>query len=142
MTDDLAPPANGYRPRITDLPSTDRPRERLATDGAAVLNNNELLAILLRVGIEGENAVRMAERLLAQVGGLPGLHRASYADPSDRSELPSVSMRAATAGRAQPRSPAPEDPERPRARRDRGGLRARRGWQAVRGVLPHPPEAD
>jgi len=80
VTDDPAPPANGYRPRIMDLPSTDRPRERLATDGASVLNNNELLAILLRVGIEGENAVRMAERLLSEVGGLPGLHRASYSD--------------------------------------------------------------
>lgn len=80
MTDDLTLPADGYRPRITDLPNTDRPRERLASDGAAALNTNELLAILLRVGIEGENAVRMAERLLAQVGGLPGLHRATYHD--------------------------------------------------------------
>jgi DNA repair protein RadC len=69
-----------YRPRILDLPSSDRPRERLAIDGAAVLNNNELLAILLRVGIAGENAIRVAERLLGQVGGLAGLHRASYAE--------------------------------------------------------------
>ena len=69
-----------YKPRITDMPSAERPRERLAREGAAVLNNAELLAILLRVGIAGENAVRLAERLLAQLQGLPGLHRAGYAD--------------------------------------------------------------
>lgn len=69
-----------YRPRITDLPEDDRPRERLIQGGPRGLRDAELLAILLRVGIEGENAVRMAERLLAQLGGLPGLHRASHAD--------------------------------------------------------------
>jgi DNA repair protein RadC len=69
-----------YKPRIHDLPSTDRPRERLAREGAAVLSNAELLAILLRVGVAGENAVRVAERLLAQLQGLPGLHRAGYAE--------------------------------------------------------------
>jgi DNA repair protein RadC len=69
-----------YRPRITDMPSGDRPRERLAEAGASSLNNAELLAILLRVGVEGENAVRMAERMLNELGGLPGLHRASYTD--------------------------------------------------------------
>ena len=69
-----------YKPRIQDLPSSDRPRERLAREGAAVLSNAELLAILLRVGVAGENAVRVAERLLAQLQGLPGLHRAGYAD--------------------------------------------------------------
>ena len=52
-----------YRPRIQDLPTNDRPRERLQHEGPAALSNAELLAILLRVGVAGENAVRMAERL-------------------------------------------------------------------------------
>jgi len=69
-----------YNPRITDLPLEDRPRERLLHVGANGLHNAELLAILLRIGVAGENAVRVAERLLAHLGGLPGLHRASYAD--------------------------------------------------------------
>ncbi len=69
-----------YRPRITDMPRGDRPRERLAEAGPGSLSNGELLAILLRVGVKGENAVRVAERLLNQLGGLAGLHRASYAD--------------------------------------------------------------
>src|SRR5258708_6408854 len=72
--------AGEYRPRILDLPTNDRPRERLQREGPAVLSNAELLAILLRVGIAGENAVRVAERLLAQLDGLAGLHRAGYAD--------------------------------------------------------------
>ena len=69
-----------YHFRIPDLAVDDRPRERLAAAGAAALSHAELLAILLRVGTEGENAVRLAERLLAQWGGLPGLHRMSHAD--------------------------------------------------------------
>lgn len=69
-----------YQPRITDLPTTDRPRERLAEVGASNLSHAELLAILLRVGVKGENAVRLSQRILAQLGGLTGLHRASYTD--------------------------------------------------------------
>ena len=69
-----------YHLRIQDLAMDDRPRERLAAVGAAALSHAELLAILLRVGTKGENAVRLAERLLAQWGGLPGLHRMSHAD--------------------------------------------------------------
>jgi len=66
--------------RITDLEETDRPRERLAELGASVLSNAELIAILLRVGVQGENAVQMGQRLLKDLGGLHGLHRASFAE--------------------------------------------------------------
>lgn len=69
-----------YRPRIADLAQADRPRERLLAVGAEGLSNAALLAILLRVGTRGENAVRLAERLLAELGGLPGLHRKSQSD--------------------------------------------------------------
>lgn len=66
--------------RITDLSSSDRPRERLAEHGAEVLTTAELLAILLRVGIQGENAVQMGQRLLMDLQGLRGLHRATFAE--------------------------------------------------------------
>lgn len=66
--------------RITDLSSSERPRERLAEHGPGVLSNAELIAILLRVGIEGENAVQMGQRLLQDLGGLHGLHRASVVE--------------------------------------------------------------
>jgi len=70
--------------RISDLATTDRPRERLAEVGAQALNNDELLAILLRTGLPGENAVQMGQRLLQTLDGLPGLARASFAQISSQ----------------------------------------------------------
>jgi DNA repair protein RadC len=64
--------------RITDLAEAERPRERLARLGPQALSLPELLAILLRVGLKGENAVQVAQRLLDQFGGLAGLHRAPF----------------------------------------------------------------
>lgn len=70
--------------RITDLAENDRPRERLAKNGAGALSKAELLAILLRVGIRGENAVQMAQRLLNKNHGLLGIHRASFEELCDQ----------------------------------------------------------
>lgn len=64
--------------RITDLASEDRPRERLAKLGAGSLSNAELVAILLRAGIQGMNAVQLAQNILIGSGGLTGLQRRSY----------------------------------------------------------------
>jgi DNA repair protein RadC len=64
--------------RITDLALSERPRERLASFGAGVLSSAELLAILIRVGVPGENAVQVGQRLLQKFDGLQGLHKASY----------------------------------------------------------------
>jgi DNA repair protein RadC len=64
--------------RITDLDQAERPRERLAKLGPQALSTAELLAILLRVGVAGENAVQVGQRLLQSLGGLAGLQRASY----------------------------------------------------------------
>ncbi len=63
--------------RITDLQESERPRERLIALGAQALSDAELLAILLRVGVQGENAVQVGRRLLHEFGGLAGIHRAS-----------------------------------------------------------------
>jgi len=67
------------RYRIKDLDAGDRPRERLAALGAKALSNAELLAILIRTGMAGMNAVGVSQQLIASSGGLPGLHRMSYA---------------------------------------------------------------
>lgn len=64
--------------RITDLAIDERPRERLARLGPQALSNAELLAILLRVGVTGENAVQVGQRLLQTFGGLAGLHKATF----------------------------------------------------------------
>src|SRR5690606_16292132 len=67
-----------YTPMIRDLPVDLRPRERIIYTGAGSLSNAELVAIILRMGGRGENVIRMAERLLSQFGGLPGLAQASF----------------------------------------------------------------
>jgi DNA repair protein RadC len=73
----LNEPPIEYSLTIHDMARHDRPRERLLQVGERALNTSELLAIALRTGIGGENVIRLAERLLAQFGGLPGLARAS-----------------------------------------------------------------
>ena len=70
--------------RITDLAESDRPRERLAKHGPGALTNAELLAILLRVGVQGENAVQVGQRLLQDFNGLSGLHHAPFAEICDQ----------------------------------------------------------
>jgi len=64
--------------RIKDIEPTDRPRERLAEKGPEALTAAELLAILLRVGVQGENAVQVGQRLLNDLNGLAGIHKADF----------------------------------------------------------------
>ncbi len=64
--------------RIADLDARDRPRERLAQLGPESLSSAELIGILLRVGVRGENAVEVGQRLLQTFGGISGLHQADY----------------------------------------------------------------
>jgi DNA repair protein RadC len=66
--------------RILDLDESERPRERLARLGAGSLSDAELLAILLRVGTQGENAVEVGQHLLTDFHGLRGLQRAASED--------------------------------------------------------------
>ena len=54
---------------IRDWPEAERPRERLARQGAAALSDAELLAIFLRVGLPGKSAVDLARELLDSFGG-------------------------------------------------------------------------
>lgn len=64
--------------RITDITESERPRERLKRLGPQSLTNAELLGILLRVGVPGENAVQLGQRILINLGGISGLHRATF----------------------------------------------------------------
>jgi DNA repair protein RadC len=69
---------------IKDMSEEERPRERLAKLGPQSLTNAELLAILLRVGVVGESAVQMGQRLLQTFGGISGIHRASIDELSNQ----------------------------------------------------------
>jgi DNA repair protein RadC len=69
---------------IKDMREEERPRERLAKLGPQSLTNAELLAILLRVGVVGESAVQVGQRLLHTFGGISGIHRASIDELSNQ----------------------------------------------------------
>ncbi|MBI4301832.1 MAG: DNA repair protein RadC [Chloroflexi bacterium] len=69
-----------YRPLIRDLPTRERPRERLRDYGAPFLSTTELMAIILRTGTPSESVLNMSARLLAHYGGLAGIARASFAE--------------------------------------------------------------
>ena len=67
-----------YHARIVDFPQDQRPRERLREVGAKYLSDAELMAILLRTGIKGQNVVVLSQQLLAQVGGISALSDVAF----------------------------------------------------------------
>lgn len=66
--------------RLKDQPESERPRERLAQLGPDALSHAELIAILLRTGLKGANAVEVGKQLLAKFGSLQALAQASLED--------------------------------------------------------------
>lgn len=58
---------------IRDWPESERPRERLLALGAGRLADAELLAVCLRTGAAGMDAVALGRMLLAHFGGWNGL---------------------------------------------------------------------
>ncbi|MBA2430736.1 MAG: DNA repair protein RadC [Chthoniobacterales bacterium] len=61
--------------KIREMPPADRPREKLIARGASALTDAELIAILLRTGLPGANAVQVAAKLLERYQSLNGLSR-------------------------------------------------------------------
>lgn len=66
--------------RIKDIPSDDRPREKLTLRGPQSLTDAELIAILLRTGMKGRSVVTVAQDLIAKEGNLAKLASKSIAD--------------------------------------------------------------
>lgn len=77
-----AAPLTRYTVAMRDLPSEDRPRERLLRYGPQALSTMELMAILLRTGTRDYSAVGLAEHLLSKCGGLRGVAKASVRELS------------------------------------------------------------
>jgi DNA repair protein RadC len=106
---------------LKDLPPDARPREKLLARGPGALSDVELLALLLRTGIQGKGVLQMAHELLQIDGfnGLAGLLNATADDlkrvkglgPAKRAEIVAVLelARRAVAQRLQER-PAFSDP--------------------------------
>ena len=79
--------------KIREMPQQERPREKLAAHGASALTDPELIAILLRTGIPGANAIEIARKLLKDYGSLSGLSRCSV---HDLAPIPGVGFAKAT----------------------------------------------
>jgi len=74
MTDATQRPA---RRSVRDLPASERPRERLASRGAAGLTSAELIGLLWTSGSRQASVATMAEDALVRCDGLSGLAAAS-----------------------------------------------------------------
>lgn len=64
---------------VKEMPKDERPRERMAHAGPQALSTAELIAIILRTGTGGENVLMIANRMLAESGGLAALARLDMA---------------------------------------------------------------
>jgi DNA repair protein RadC len=62
--------------KLKDQPASERPRERLVAHGADALSHAELVAILLRTGLKGTNAVEVGKQLIQKFGSLRALAQA------------------------------------------------------------------
>lgn len=65
---------------LESLTPDERPRERLTKFGARALTDAELVALLIGSGLQGRNAVGLANDLLTTCGGLRGLQRLCVAE--------------------------------------------------------------
>jgi DNA repair protein RadC len=65
---------------IKDWPKSERPRELLLDKGPEFVSDAGLVAILLRIGIKGKDAVSLGRDLIHRFGGLRGLLNANKRD--------------------------------------------------------------
>jgi DNA repair protein RadC len=65
---------------IKDWPKSERPRELLLEKGPEYVSDAGLVAILLRIGIKGKDAVSLGRDLIHRFGGLRGLLNANKRD--------------------------------------------------------------
>ena len=64
--------------KLKDQPASERPRERLRDKGPDALTTGELVAILLRTGLQGATVVDLGRALVKKYGSLDALARASW----------------------------------------------------------------
>ena len=69
--------------KIREMPQDQRPREKLLVHGVSALSDPELIAILLRTGLRGANAVEVGRQLLEKYKSLTGISRCSVKELRD-----------------------------------------------------------
>lgn len=79
----VAPETPRYHTRIRELPTDERPRERLIAYGADALSISELLAVLLRTGTEQCSAIGLADLLLARFSNIRGVAHATIEEMAE-----------------------------------------------------------
>lgn len=65
---------------LRDLPSQERPRERLVRFGEEALSSVELLALILGRGYAGESVMTLSQKLISRFGSLKRVMEASLED--------------------------------------------------------------
>jgi DNA repair protein RadC len=65
-----------YHLPVREWPASEQPREKLAQLGPEHLADAELLAILMRVGVQGQDVLSLSQHLLRTFDGVVGLSRA------------------------------------------------------------------
>jgi DNA repair protein RadC len=105
-------------PTVRELAVRQRPRERLAREGARALSVRELIALVLGSGGSGASVLALADRLLATSGGrLRPLLRAA---PDELETVPGIGRASASrliaALELGLRASEEDEPERPRVR--------------------------
>lgn len=85
--------------KIKDTPKVDRPQEKLFKYGPKKLKDAELLAIILRTGVKGENVIELSRKIIrkfskrfgnlsvAELGGIKGLGKIKAAQLVSAFEL-------------------------------------------------------
>lgn len=64
--------------KIKDIPSNDRPRERLLMVGASSLSNEELISILLNSGSKKYSVKTLSSKILSEAGNVKNLKNLNY----------------------------------------------------------------
>lgn len=62
---------------VKELPIQERPYEKCEEFGAQSLSDAELLAVVIRCGSRQQTSVELAQKILTQCGGFPGLYSQS-----------------------------------------------------------------
>ena len=64
--------------KIKDLPASERPRERLLSQGVENLSNEDLLAIILKTGTKDTSAKGLATTILSTIDNITNLKKQNY----------------------------------------------------------------
>ncbi|MEX2529750.1 MAG: DNA repair protein RadC [Gemmatimonadota bacterium] len=115
---EAGPGSHPSHPSVREIPARQRPRERLAREGARALSVRELLALVIGSGSGGGSVLALADRILSSTSG--SLRPLTGAIPGELEAIPGVgratACRIVAALELGLRAAEEEGPDRPRIR--------------------------